>query len=160
DAPTEEAFTSVKDAQLQCTRTGQVLEDFKGKSVFDLNVERELELAKQRGKWQEGHSKEELLKEVRRLVGLAATIDPGKMASGGGVIEREGYEIHKRVFETQPGVEVPALFFVPKKESERAPIVLYVHGDGKAVDAAVGGPIEKLVKAGNRVLALDLRGFG
>jgi cephalosporin-C deacetylase-like acetyl esterase len=159
DAPTEEPFTSVKDAQLQCTRTGQVLEDFKGKSVFDLNVERELELAKQRGKWQEGHSKEELLKEVRRLIGLAPTIAPAKLESVG-EIGRDGYVIRKLLFTTEPGVSVPALFFVPKDAGERTPIVLYAHGDGKAVDAAAGGPIEKLTKAGNRVLALDLRGFG
>src|SRR5205823_12452995 len=29
-----------------------------------------------------------------------------------------------------------------------------------ATDAAPGGPIEKLVKAGNRVLAVDVRGLG
>jgi len=159
DAPTEEPFTAAKDAQLQCTRTGQVLEDFKGKSVFDLNVERELDLAKLRAKWQEGHSKEDLLKEVRRLIGLAPTIAPAK-SEPQGEINRDGYAIRKLLFTTEPGISVPALFFVPKDASAQTPIVLYVHGDGKSADAAAGGPIEKLVKAGNRVLALDLRGFG
>jgi dienelactone hydrolase len=159
DALTEEPFTAAKDAQLQCTRTGQVLEDFKGKSVFDFNVERELELAKQRSKWQEGHSREDLLKEVRRSIGLAPTIAPAKLEQLG-EISRDGYAIRKLLFTTEPGVSVPALFFVAKDAGAQTPIVLYAHGDGKSADAAAGGPIEKLVKSGNRVLTLDLRGFG
>ena len=42
-----------KDADLQCTRSGQVLEDLKGKSVFDLNAALADEFAKKRAarKW-------------------------------------------------------------------------------------------------------------
>src|SRR5687767_3422097 len=36
DAPVEPDFPIATDAQLQCTKTGQVLSDFHGKSVFDL----------------------------------------------------------------------------------------------------------------------------
>ena len=53
DEPTvESAVAIVPDARLLCTKTGQVLSDFHGKSVFDLNVEREAELAKQRAEFQ------------------------------------------------------------------------------------------------------------
>ena len=38
--------------------------------------------------------------------------------------------------------------------------VLYIHEKGKAEDAAPGGPIEELVKAGKLVLAVDIRGTG
>jgi pimeloyl-ACP methyl ester carboxylesterase len=38
--------------------------------------------------------------------------------------------------------------------------VIYADGAGKAAAAAPGGPVEKLVKDGSRVLALDLRGMG
>ena len=44
DAVDEPDFPIATDAELQCTRTGQVLTDFKGKSVFDLNAERAREL--------------------------------------------------------------------------------------------------------------------
>ncbi len=50
DATIEMDFAIRKDAELQCTRTGHVLEDLKGKSVFDLNVERARELAAARPK--------------------------------------------------------------------------------------------------------------
>jgi dienelactone hydrolase/pimeloyl-ACP methyl ester carboxylesterase len=159
DSPTEDPFTPAKDAQLQCTRTGQVLEDLKGKSVFDLNAERELELAKQRGKWQESHSKEELLKEVRRLIGLPATVPAAKRRETG-VVWRDGYGIFKSLYETEPGVQVPALRFVSKKPLLGQSTILYLNGAGKAVDAAPGGALETLVKTGRTVIAIDLRGLG
>jgi pimeloyl-ACP methyl ester carboxylesterase len=39
-------------------------------------------------------------------------------------------------------------------------LVLYLQDRGKTVDAGPGGALEKLVKSGHRVLALDLRGLG
>ena len=48
EAIDEPDFPIATDAELQCTRTGQVLTDFKGVSVFDLNRERERELRKDR----------------------------------------------------------------------------------------------------------------
>ena len=43
---------SPSNADLQCTRTGQVLSDLHGKSVFDLNADREAELARRRAEFQ------------------------------------------------------------------------------------------------------------
>ena len=76
-----------------------------------------------------------------------------------GTIKRAEYEIHKLLFEAEPGVAIPALLF-QKGEKAKGPLVVYLNGQGKAADAAVGGPIEKLVLAGNRVLAVDPRGMG
>ena len=69
---TEQDLPVHKEAELQCTRTGLVLEDFKDKTVVDLNVERDRELAPVRRKaWDEGKV-EDRLKEVRRLDRAAA----------------------------------------------------------------------------------------
>src|SRR5262249_47332795 len=73
-----------------------------------------------------------------------------------GEVKRDGYRIRKLVFETEPGVQVPGLLF----DSGRGPLVIYADGTGKSVAAAPGGPAEKLMKDGFRVLALDLRGMG
>ena len=70
------------------------------------------------------------------------------------------HHIRKLAFQTEPGVTAPGLFFVPEKAPDPRPLVLYVNGDGKAADAGPDGPIERLVKAGHSVLALDLRGWG
>jgi dienelactone hydrolase len=160
DASVEEDFAIRKDAELACTRTGQVLEDLKGTSAFDLNAARERELAAQRVKFQKAHSPEELLREVRRRIGLAETIAPATKRPVG-QIKREGVVIDKLVFETEPCIRVPALEFKPAdKDVSGLPCLLAVSGDGKAKDAALGGAFEQQAKAGRRVLALDLRGMG
>jgi cephalosporin-C deacetylase-like acetyl esterase len=162
DAPFEEQFPIFKDAELQCTRSGQVLEDFKGKSVFHLNAEREKELTKGRTKFQAEHSRAELLKEVRRLIALPKNIAAATQREvSEEAIKRKGYTIEKGACETEPGIVVPGLIFWPGTDpKKRIPMVIYLHEDGKAADAGPGGSIEKLVLAGNRVLALDLRGLG
>ncbi len=155
DAPTEPDFAIRRQPELQCTRTGQVLSELKGKSVFDLNAEAADSLARQRPA---NRSRDELLNEVRRLIGLRAVpklVGPREA----GEVKREGYAIRKLLFETEPGIKVPALLFEPAEATSR-PLVVYVHGAGKAAEAGPGGAIEKLVKAGQRVLAVDLRGMG
>jgi hypothetical protein len=54
---------------------------------------------------------------------------------------------------------LPALIFAPSGDIDKG-AVLYLHEKGKAADAAPGGPIEKLVKAGRLVVAVDIRGVG
>jgi cephalosporin-C deacetylase-like acetyl esterase len=162
DAPFEEERPIFTDAQLQGTRSGQVLEDFKGKSVFHLNAEREKELARERAEFQAAHSQAEFLKRVRQLIalpeGIGAATDRGVNEEA---IARKGYTIEKGVCETEPGIFIPGLIFWPGSDpKKRMPLVIYLHEDGKAADAAPGGAIEKLTVAGNRVLALDLRGMG
>ena len=113
DAPVEQDFAIATDRQLQCTETGQVLSDFHGKSVFDLNAEREAELARSRAQFQATHSKEERLAKVRELIGLREAVKPAKRSERGDVAG-EGYTIRKLVFETEPGILLPALMFEPR----------------------------------------------
>lgn len=156
DAPVEERFAIAKDADLRCTRTGQVLEELKGKSAFHLNAEREAELAALRAKRQP--NPDELLKELRHRTGLRTPVAAASMKESG-VVQRGDLAIRKLLFQTEPGIPVPALLF-DKGSAKRSPIVIYVNGAGKAADALADGPIEKLATTGVRVLALDLRGFG
>ena len=55
---------------------------------------------------------------------------------------------------------MPGLLFTSKDADARGPLMVWVNGAGKAVDAGPGGPILRRVGDGHRVLALDLRGFG
>jgi len=55
-------------------------------------------------------------------------------------------------------MSLPALAFVPDRPAGTRQ--LYLHEDGKQVDAAPGGAIEKLARAGHVVLAVDLCGLG
>jgi hypothetical protein len=77
-----------------------------------------------------------------------------------GTLERPGYRIEKLIYESEPGIKVPALLLLPGGPAERRPAVVYVHGRGKAADAGAGGNVEQLVQAGHIVLSIDARGMG
>ena len=74
-----------------------------------------------------------------------------------GVIHNDGYHIEKLTYESEPGIIIPSLLFVPENGEGRKPGVLYVNSKGKANS---GGEIEALVKSGVVVLAIDARGWG
>ena len=96
---------------------------------------------------------------MRRLTGIR-TLDelPLPKAESVGSVQRNGYRIDKLVIETDRNVWLPGPLFLPDKRAGGS--ILYLHEEGKQANAAVGGPIEKLVRAGIRVLAVDVRGAG
>src|SRR3982075_708470 len=75
DAVVENGGPVFTDAELQCTRSGQGLEDFKGVSCFHLNASSADALAAARAKFAE-RSEAERQQEIRRLLGL-----PDKVAA-------------------------------------------------------------------------------
>ena len=140
----DEKVELVKDSELLCTRTGQVLEEFKGKSCFDLNREEAILLAAARRN----------VRPTRKAVRL---IVPNPARQEVAVIRRDGYTINKLIYTTERGILVPCLLF---QKNAADPLTIYLNGQGMAADGDVGGPIEKLVKSGRRVLAIDPRGIG
>lgn len=156
DAPVEAEFPIHTDQELQCTRTGQVLEDFKGVSAFDLNRLKAEELASARiaHSW----TTKSFQGTVRKLIHLPDQI-PVAQLQPRDVIPRDGYSIHKELYTTEPGIDLPAHRWVPKTPGSE-PVILYLHGEGKQADSAADGELERLVKAGRTVVAVDLRGWG
>src|SRR5262249_33939355 len=67
------------------------------------------------------------------------------------------YYIQKLIYESEPGILIPSLLFVPDGNASARPAVLYVNGRGKSASA---GDAEQFVKAGFVVLAIDARGMG
>ena len=146
--------------ECRCTPEGQVMLLPGARSVYDLNEDREKELTEQRKtKWSTGR-RAELLAEVRRLAGIRRLAElPQPRIETRGEVARKGYHIEKLLIEPEKGVVLPALLFQPDKP-EPDGAVLYVHQRGKAFDAGADGPIERLVRDGKTVLAVDLRGTG
>jgi pimeloyl-ACP methyl ester carboxylesterase len=153
---TEQEHPILKDDDLRCTRTGQVLEDLKGRSCFDMN--RALAERLEASRAAKPLTRDVLLAEVRKKLSLPATVEPAKVAEAdtADTVERTGYTLKKRLFTTEPGIRVPAWDMTPAK-GVRGPLVVLVAGEGKA---SVLEMAEKRVRAGERVLALDLRGLG
>lgn len=156
----EPEFDVFTDAQLQCTRSGQVLADLHGKSAFDLNAAREKQLAKKRKQWLGKQAPNDFRKKIREL--LAVPKRAGKLqAKKLGVVERNGYSITRVLTTTEDNIHLPVWLFTPK-EAKPLPIslVIYVSDKGTKADAQVGGSIEELVKKGKIVVGVDLRGWG
>lgn len=156
----EPEHTLQQDADLQVTRTGQVVQDYVDEAtVQSLNLHRARRLAASREAFFSANDKEACLAEVRRLIGFRPSLAKVTMTTRGEV-EREGYRIEKLVIHREDELPVPALLFVPDKRPVKLPATLYVDGRGKAVDAQPNGPIERLVRQQRIVLSIDVRGYG
>jgi dienelactone hydrolase len=147
------------EEELRCTERGQVLRLPGERSVFDLNAELEIELAKERRELWASTPQEEMLERVRVTAGVRALDQlPEPKFEEAGRVDREDYHIDKFVLYTDSGVPLPGLTFHPPSPQDEA--YLYLHEDGKLGDSAPGGAIEKLVSEGHVVVAVDLRGTG
>ncbi len=156
----EPELTLQQDADLQVTRTGQVVREFADEvTVQSLNLQRARRLATSREAFWTANDKEACLAEVRRLIGFRPNL-PKASVTTKSVVQREGYRIEKLVIHREDEVPVPTLLFVPDKRPAKLPATLYVDGRGKAVDAQVDGPIERLVRQQRIVLSIDVRGYG
>lgn len=159
DAVTIRPFSIRPEKELLCTDSGQVLRLPKERSVFDLNVERDQLLAKQRRELWEKQPLEKMLQSVREVAGVRKLSDiPAPKRDKAGKVQRDSYHIDKLVLRTDSAVPLPALTFHPKEPQDDA--YLYLHEGGKLADGAPGGPIEKLVEEGYVVVSVDLRGQG
>ncbi len=157
---TELDIKPLSEKEMQCTPDGQVMLIEGSRSVYDLNREYEEDLAKSRKKLWSSTERSELLSKVREVAGIRRLSEfPRPEEEDLGIIKRDGYHIKKIIIKPEEGIYLPALVFAPSGEIAKGS-VLYLHEKGKAADAEPGGPIEKLVKAGRLVMAVDLRGVG
>jgi cephalosporin-C deacetylase-like acetyl esterase len=134
--------------ELFCTKTGQVSTALEGEDVFSMNRKRAEEFRTKRPPF----SRE----AVRELLHFAPVPGPVPVKPYG-TIERTGYRIEKLMYESEPGILIPALLFVPGGGAQRKPAVLFADGKGKT--SSLDG-IESLVRDGSVVLSIDARGLG
>jgi len=148
---------------LYCTPTGQVQTSLGGETVFSLNLKHDQEILPKSKTFSDSRALANFQKELRDHVGKLTDFQPHQSplnVRSFGEVRRSGYRIEKLVYESEPGMIVPALLFVPNSTEEHKPAVLYVHGRDKSSDAEVGGDIERFVRAGCVVLSIDVRGTG
>lgn len=139
----EPKFPLATEAELQCTERGQV----GGDTVFTLNQRRATSV---RG------SAPDVATSARKRTGFS----PGAGAppvTPYGVIHRTGYRIEKFVYESEPGISIPAVLAIPSSGSGMRKAVVYADGGGKAMAAA---KLDQWMAEGKIVLAIDIRGLG
>jgi cephalosporin-C deacetylase-like acetyl esterase len=141
---------------LQCTETGQVATSFRdAETVQSLNAALAVRLYAGRS----GAGGKNIAALVRARLNVASERTVPHFEPRG-EIERKGYKIEKIEIQSEPGITVPALVFVPSGGPQRKPAVIYVDAAGKAAAAGDGGAIEGIMREGKIVLALDPRGWG
>ncbi len=151
DAAVEEDFPVSTDAELRCTATGYVVPELKGRTVFDFTAERAKELSARRGK----RTKDELLAIVRRRIAFEEPRENVPFRASEKTV-KDGIESGRGSAEVDAGVRVPLVSWEP--HGKRAPAgVIVLHGEGKAKAMPA---VERALKEGLGVVALDLRGTG
>jgi dienelactone hydrolase len=159
EAIDEPDFPIYTEAALQCTKTGQVLSDFRGKSVFDLNAERARELRAARDAANPSRSDDSFRAEVRTRLGL----DDRKIAVPKprvvGTMPVRNWTIRKLVFEVEPGIVIPALDIAAVPSDRPAAAVVKVGVDGSR-DLTTVEAIQEMMRSSSRVVLVNPRGMG
>ncbi|MCX6625494.1 MAG: acetylxylan esterase [Acidobacteria bacterium] len=137
--------------ELQCTRSGQLLTEFPDGDDAHNIVRRRAESQRSTRKT----SPADLRRAVAQLTHYEAPSGVPAVVNYG-TIPRAHCRVEKLTFESEPGIVVPCLLFLPTAEG-RHPAVILADAAGKASAAGVA---ERLAERGMVVLAPDLRGLG
>ncbi|MHC4877198.1 MAG: alpha/beta hydrolase family protein [Planctomycetota bacterium] len=145
--------------ELYCTPDGQTLLMDGAKSVFQINAEIAHRLKTERTATWNAMSELEKRDVIRETISARPLNDlPHPVVRTVDSVKRDGYSIEKLILTQGSSIPLPALAFVPN--TPNGSVTLYLHGTSMATDAASGGPIEKLVRSGQIVVAAELRGIG
>jgi cephalosporin-C deacetylase-like acetyl esterase len=148
EAPVDLATTE----DLNCTPTGQVKTSFADATdVFSIN--RALAERQRAGRHPSADEVRTRARELARYEPPAAS--PRTMPYG--ELTRPKCRVEKLAYESEPGITIPALLFVPSQGAARKRAVILADSRGKSAAAAEA---EELAAHGYLVLAPDLRGFG
>jgi cephalosporin-C deacetylase-like acetyl esterase len=160
--PTTEATIAPEASQtLDCTPTGQVFTSLGGETVFTLNRARAHQLARNRARLSGAADLKAYQERIRRAAiarsGYKQATGPPPAVIPYGKIMKTGYVIEKLVYDSQTGIQIPSLLYMPTTGAARHPAVVLVDGVGKSAAKAAA---EQFASAGTAVLAVDLRGMG
>ncbi len=162
DEPIDEPEIEIESEEdLRCTAKGQISLSLGGETIFSINLAEARRVKPKRGAISTPEDLRRFQSEIRaRVQRLTAFERPAGSpdARASGEIARDGYRIEKLLIGNDPAV--PALLFIPDGSRPKRRTILYVHENGKAAEAKVGGEIEELVRGGAMALAIDLRGRG
>jgi dienelactone hydrolase len=148
--------------ELNVTPTGQIATYLGGDMIFDVNKKLTEKLLVNLDKSRAG-GENHLLQTKIKAIQLSGYRDPVGSDNTfiiNGKYQREGYTLGKYAIEVGQEYAIPLLLFVPDDNTGKHPAVIYLNPKGKSADAAPGGEIEKLVKKGFVVAAVDPLGTG
>lgn len=148
--------------QLNVTPTGYIAPYLGGEMIFDVNkriAEKQIASIEDSRKNSKDHL--DIVKaKALQLSGYkdAASIDNQFFINGR--YQRNGYTMGKYAIEVGDEYAIPVLLFIPDDNIAKHPAVIWLNPKGKSADSAPGGEIEKLVRKGYIVAAVDPLGIG
>lgn len=148
--------------ELNVTPTGQIATYLGGEMIFDVNRKLTEKLLTDIEKSRADRG-EHLIQTKSRAMQLSGYQDPVSVDNQfviNGRYQREGYKVGKYAIEVGADYAIPVLLFVPDDNKEKHPAIIWLNPKGKSADANPGGEIEKLVKKGYIVAAVDPLGIG
>ncbi len=152
NAEPETPLSLATEEELQCTRTGQVQTEFPGAAdIFSLNRKLADQLRA---------SRKPTAASVRKFAAELSYYEPATAplrVMPFGETARPTYKVEKLTYESEPGIAIPALLFIPNGGPARQPAVIFADGRGKSSAAAEA---EQLASRGYITLVPDLRGLG
>lgn len=148
----ESAIELLTPEDLNCTPTGQVKLSYpSGEDVHSLCLQLAQRLRSSR------RATPGSVRTRGREVTQYSAVAGSPQAAHFGSITRPNCRVEKMTYESETGISIPGLVFVPGTADSRRPSVVFADAGGKASAAEEA---EELAAAGFVVLAPDLRGFG
>ncbi len=160
----EPAYETIPVEDLYCTPDGSIRYSHKGETVFTLMLKKQVSLPPAGN-----GSQEETRAEIRRLLHYQKSDQPLDVRHVA-TTPREGYWIDKMQFLSEPGIYIPAWVYVPNGATGVLPTILYVNDSGIEEDGMefqgeegsgqTHSVLDTLVRKGNLVVAVEVRGIG
>jgi cephalosporin-C deacetylase-like acetyl esterase len=159
---TEAPYAIETPETLWCTENGQVLLSEQRETVVTLNELRVEELTPPPPQPEQVEQAEEARDSLREAVRSVLAYE-SKPAAGSlqsvGTRTVGGLHVEEVYFESEVDLPVPGLVFHPPGDAPH-PAAIYINDLGKDVEAHENGVAAELARAGAKVFAMDLRGWG
>lgn len=147
------------EKELRSSPTGQVSTSYNSKLIFDLNAEytKKLVGAVENSRKHDPAHIPSIISSAMKISGYEEADRQYKMFFNG-TYQRDGYTVSKIALERDKKSPIPLLLFKPNVQSKKA--IIYLDPSGKNAQANTGGEIERLVKKGYMVAAVDVFAHG
>lgn len=170
---TEPQFETEPAENLYCTPDGSIRYSRKGQTIFSLILDKQADLPPGRPapktSAERAAYREEMRARIHALLRYRKSDRPLDVRPIF-TTPRDGYRIEKIQFLSEPGIYIPAWVYVPDKKDGVLPTILYVNDEGVEADGMefageegsgqARGVLDILVRKGNMVIAVDVRGIG
>lgn len=170
---TEPQFETEPPDALYCTPGGSLRYSQKGQTIFSLILRKEAKLPPAQPVPKTSAEIQSYQGEMRDKIRSLLRYRESDVALNVRLTvttPREGYRIEKIQFISEPGIYIPAWIYVPENRSGVLPTILYVSDEGIEAEGMefegeegsglTHGVLDTLVRKGNLVVAVDVRGIG